>query len=1355
MAESIIIDIIANFSDRASEKAEKLNASLNKLERASSRISSTATAGQKLSSGLLTSQSALEKVNSSLGTNINSLSTYKNNLKNAEINLESKKGVLQKTQQAYESNTQALQKNIHSLNLQKTSLESLISSRRGEIANLEHSNTIVNKGSKTYSDNQKAIQWIKMELDNLENQYKTVNSSILSNQNAMKGEAERYSRAKESVREASREYEIFKGNLKSVKRESAFGTATGILSGTKNTLSKISGIGRNIKDSIKSEITSVTDGIFSVKNMIMGAATGMMAQQTIMKPISYADQMTTASIGFETMLGSKSLAENMMNELQNFAAKTPFDTSGLISSSQQILRAGIASDAEGIIDVLTKVGNAASAAGQGTEGVEGIIYALQQMSMSGRVYSQDMMQLTNRGINAWKYVADGMGVSITAARKMSEDGLIPAGDAIQYILDGMKEYDGMMDKVSDKTAKGLMSNIKDTLQNKIELPWGQGLQKGATEGLRELSDWLETVEPQLESAGNTLRQFSRELSSGVVKGIKNLATFELNIINGESFKNASGIGDKIGVLLRKNVEGAFESHPIASSVISTWLIGKGASKLKNVGGGIVDFIGKDTIKSVGKKITTSFSKFAISKAGSAVVSGLTSSPLVPMAAIAVAGQAVLDITDKIQERSYLSSLKFTKDLEINQGALTEYANQWKELNDLKWERNDLTGKINSGQLGLEDVETAKQRLQEIDNLLMQEYGIDISCDSSELDMAIEKAQSLAELQMSQNVSQLLEGSEGNRETQTKLYSDTRILDKAKRDLKDSTQQRNQLQTLQNRYNAGTISESDYVYAARNLTGADIRDAGDVNSAITNYDNLIKNANEDITTYSDRVGTGNSEVNKFNAMAAETASSGISQYKEHRAAGLDTTYDLFNIDAAMQNSGLNRLSYARELAAAQSGVESFEKAVQNGGESLDQVTANTMENMKRWGASGVQIAEAGALTANGFKSIQDVINSGDMNALTNTENDINKFAESLNLIDSNKHIEISASGDLSVIDDVTGKMQEVKTAGGLSISVNAEGDISVLDQAGITVSELQDKGDVSLQVNASGNFDVIDNLGQKIAEIDKETGEIHEVNVQLQPNYEWTIDKGLEASIPMQEEITQEVSVNIQPKFGSFNNSFDDLPEFNIGPFTANTTADVSVDPEYKINKEPAFGPYSGSASASIAITANYSITNPNPGFSFSGGRLSVAQNATGGVVSKRLLSWVGEEGPEAIIPLIPARRQRGIDLWMQAGRSLGVLENAEGGIVGGMPTTYEGNSKIRNRNYGDVESSSSIEGIAGKNISIDIGGVTVSINVNGNSKNSIIDDIKAHSTEIAEMLTDEIERHISASFANSVGGGSE
>ena len=53
------------------------------------------------------------------------------------------------------------------------------------------------------------------------------------------------------------------------------------------------------------------------------------------------------------------------------------------------------------------------------------------------------------------------------------------------------------------------------------------------------------------------------------------------------------------------------------------------------------------------------------------------------------------------------------------------------------------------------------------------------------------------------------------------------------------------------------------------------------------------------------------------------------------------------------------------------------------------------------------------------------------------------------------------------------------------------------------------------------------------------------------------------------------------------------------------------------------------------------------------------------------LSWVGEEGLEYIIPTVPARRQRGIELWKSAGRTLGVLgpddeisAHASGGIVG-------------------------------------------------------------------------------------------
>lgn len=50
----------------------------------------------------------------------------------------------------------------------------------------------------------------------------------------------------------------------------------------------------------------------------------------------------------------------------------------------------------------------------------------------------------------------------------------------------------------------------------------------------------------------------------------------------------------------------------------------------------------------------------------------------------------------------------------------------------------------------------------------------------------------------------------------------------------------------------------------------------------------------------------------------------------------------------------------------------------------------------------------------------------------------------------------------------------------------------------------------------------------------------------------------------------------------------------------------------------------------------------------------VGAYAKGGIVDKMELAWHGEEGPEAIIPLISKRRGRGLELWKQAGERLGV-----------------------------------------------------------------------------------------------------
>ena len=96
-----------------------------------------------------------------------------------------------------------------------------------------------------------------------------------------------------------------------------------------------------------------------------------------------------------------------------------------------------------------------------------------------------------------------------------------------------------------------------------------------------------------------------------------------------------------------------------------------------------------------------------------------------------------------------------------------------------------------------------------------------------------------------------------------------------------------------------------------------------------------------------------------------------------------------------------------------------------------------------------------------------------------------------------------------------------------------------------------------------------------------------------------------------------------------------------------------------------------STTTPVTITANYRLANPTATISFSGGgsgtatvSASIASNAEGDIIDSPILSWVGEDGPEAIIPLGGKRRSRGLSLWEKAGELLGVRKYAEGGLVG-------------------------------------------------------------------------------------------
>lgn len=333
---------------------------------------------------------------------------------------------------------------------------------------------------------------------------------------------------------------------------------------------------------IPSVISKIKNSIFSLKTLAGGVITGIATKKLIADPVSLADEFQTDQIGFETMLKSKKKATKFMDSAKKFASDTPFDTSAVVSNAQRMLAYGF-SDKD-IIPDLTKIGNASAALGAGEEGISRVSRALGQMKTNGRLNAEDMNQLTDVGINAWKYLADAEGKSIAQIREMSQNGEISGDKAVKTILNGLKEFDGMMDKTSNSTVSGLMSNIKDTFDINIVSKWGKGLQKGATKGLGEFADYLDKSDAKLKEAGTSLEKLGEYASTSVFKRLEKAGDKIDDLISMPKFQNAS-IGGKISIAWDELIVNPF----------SKWWDSKGRPTIvKKITG-----IGKDIAKAGG------------------------------------------------------------------------------------------------------------------------------------------------------------------------------------------------------------------------------------------------------------------------------------------------------------------------------------------------------------------------------------------------------------------------------------------------------------------------------------------------------------------------------------------------------------------------------------------------------------------------------------------------------------------------------------------------------------------------------------------------------------------------------------
>ncbi|WP_326827360.1 tape measure protein [Streptomyces sp. NBC_01751] len=232
----------------------------------------------------------------------------------------------------------------------------------------------------------------------------------------------------------------------------------------------------------------------------------------------------TIQVAFKTLTGSSDKAKAHMEDLQKFAANSPFDFKGLAAASVKLQGVGV--KAKEVIPHLTAWGNAASAMGVSGESFENVLGALSQALGNGRLGLEDFNQMADNGLPVIGLLADAMGISQAKVRELATAGKL-ATDKVMPLLEGvMNKKFGTAMADQSKTANGQLSSLADNwdqLLTKIGtplLPIAKAAIGGISTLIGNIGTYLAPVMKLFRGVGESIRSSFGGQSSGKVSELQ-------------------------------------------------------------------------------------------------------------------------------------------------------------------------------------------------------------------------------------------------------------------------------------------------------------------------------------------------------------------------------------------------------------------------------------------------------------------------------------------------------------------------------------------------------------------------------------------------------------------------------------------------------------------------------------------------------------------------------------------------------------------------------------------------------------------------------------------------------------------
>ena len=216
-------------------------------------------------------------------------------------------------------------------------------------------------------------------------------------------------------------------------------------------------------------IDKAKDALGSFKKWVGGLALGAGLISLAKTGVEAAMTMEGLNAQFTVMTGSAEKARDVIAQIADFAAHTPFDKLGLSSAAKTLMAFGL--ESEKVVPTLKMLGDVA---GADQNKLNGLALVFGQIQSTGKLMGQDLLQLINQGFNPLTEISKQTGISVADLKDKMSQGAISA-DMVTLAFKSATSAGGLFYgnlEAQSQTLQGRISTLRDNfvtaLQNMAE-----------------------------------------------------------------------------------------------------------------------------------------------------------------------------------------------------------------------------------------------------------------------------------------------------------------------------------------------------------------------------------------------------------------------------------------------------------------------------------------------------------------------------------------------------------------------------------------------------------------------------------------------------------------------------------------------------------------------------------------------------------------------------------------------------------------------------------------------------------------------------------------------------------------------